>query len=373
MNITDFDYFLPEELIAQYPAGRRDESRLMVIHRDSGAIEHKNFPDVTGYLKQGDLLVLNDTKVMRARLVGKKSTGGRAELLLISRAEAVSPSGGDDKLITPSPFMGEGRRGTHAEHGSGDKRPELWHCMVKPEKGIKAGARFFFADDFFAEAVEKDETGYWIFRLEGEDIKEKIRRHGKIPLPPYIRRDAEEIDKTRYQTIFAKQEGAIAAPTAGLHFTDAILKEIKKKGVSIRFVTLHTGPATFLPVRDMASHKVPAEHYIIGKDVSTEIIKAKQEKRRVVAVGSTVTRALEAAFSKGFENPMSEGETGLFITPGFEFKVVSALITNFHLPKSSLLMMVSAFAGRGLILKAYKEAVEKRYRFFSYGDCMMIE
>lgn len=339
MNITDFDYFLPEELIAQYPVKRRDESRLMVIHRDGGAIEHKNFPDITGCLREGDLLVLNDTKVMPARLVGKKSTGGKVELLLISRVG----------------------------------RPELWRCMVKPEKGIKAGARFFFGDDFFVEAIEKDETGFWIFRLEGEDIKEKIQRHGKIPLPPYIRREAEELDKTRYQTIFAKKEGAIAAPTAGLHFTDVILEEIKKKGVLVCYVTLHTGPATFLPVRDMASHKVPAEHYIIGKDVFAQIIKAKKEKTRVVAVGSTVTRALEAAFLNGFENPILEGEADLFITPGFEFKVVSALITNFHLPKSSLLMMVSAFAGRGLILKAYKEAVDKRYRFFSYGDCMMIE
>lgn len=339
MNITDFDYFLPEELIAQYPLERRDESRLMVIHKDSGNIEHKNFPDIISYLREGDLLVLNDTKVMPARLVGKKSTGGKVELLLISRA------GG----------------------------PELWRSMVKPEKGIKAGARFFFGDDFLAEAIEKDETGFWIFRLEGEDIKEKIRKHGKIPLPPYIRREAEEVDKTRYQTIFAKKEGAIAAPTAGLHFTDVILEEIKKKGVLIRYITLHTGPATFLPVRDMAWHKVPAERYIIGKDVFAEIIKARKERTRVVAVGSTVTRALEAAFLKGFENPTPEGEADLFITPGFEFKVVSALITNFHLPKSSLLMMVSAFAGRGLILKAYKEAVDKRYRFFSYGDCMMIE
>ncbi|MFZ3071805.1 MAG: tRNA preQ1(34) S-adenosylmethionine ribosyltransferase-isomerase QueA [Thermodesulfobacteriota bacterium] len=339
MNPTDFDYFLPEELIAQYPIERRDESRLMVIHRDSGAIEHKNFPDIIGYLREGDLLVLNDTKVMPARLIGKKSTGGKVELLLISMV--------------------------------GDS--DLWRCMVKPEKGIKSRARFFFADGFSAEAIEKDETGYWIFRLDGEDIKEKIQRHGKIPLPPYIRREAEEIDKTRYQTIFAEKEGAIAAPTAGLHFTDAIFEEIKKKGVLIRYVTLHTGPATFLPVRDVASHKVPAEHYIIGKDVSLEIIKAKEEKRRVVAVGSTVTRTLEAAFLKGFENPILEGETDLFITPGFEFKVIDALITNFHLPKSSLLMMVSAFVGKDFILKAYKEAVEKRYRFFSYGDCMMIE
>ncbi|MEK7313484.1 MAG: tRNA preQ1(34) S-adenosylmethionine ribosyltransferase-isomerase QueA, partial [Deltaproteobacteria bacterium] len=361
MNLTDFDYFLPQELIAQYPIERRDESRLMVIHRDSGAIEHKNFPDIIGYLKQGDLLVLNDTKVMCARLIGKKSTGGRAELLLISRVEN-SLSGGDDKFLTPSPIWGEGR-------GEGDlgRDSELWRSMVKPEKGIKAGVKVFFADDFFAEAIEKDETGCWVFRLVGEDIKEKIRKHGKIPLPPYIRRDAEEVDKTRYQTIFAKKEGAIAAPTAGLHFTDAIFEEIKKKGALVCYVTLHTGPATFLPVRDMASHKVPAEHYIIGKDVSAEIIKARKEKRRVVAVGSTVTRTLEAAFLKGFENPVLEGATGLFITPGFQFKVISALITNFHLPKSSLLMMVSAFAGKDLILKAYKEAVEKRYRFFSYG------
>src|SRR3990170_4901197 len=230
MNITDFDYFLPEELIAQYPVERRDESRLMVIHRDSGAIEHKNFPDITGYLKQGDLLVLNDTKVMAARLVGKKSTGGKAELLLISRV-GDSLSSGDDKFITPSPLRGEGRRGTHAEHGSGDKRQELWRSMVKPEKGIKTGAKVFFADDFFAEAIEKDERGFWVFRLVGEDIKEKIQRHGKIPLPPYIRREAEEIDKTRYQTVFAEKEGAIAAPTAGLHFTDAIFEEIKQRGV----------------------------------------------------------------------------------------------------------------------------------------------
>ena len=343
MRAEEFDYFLPDELIAQYPLPRRDASRLMVLRRGSGRLEHRVFTQILEYLEPGDLVVFNDTKVIPARLAGRKVTGGRVELLVV-------------------------RRDTMEREG------EVWRCMVRPSKGIGEGTRVVFGDDFEARALGRCGEGLWRFLLCGKDVGGMISKYGKVPLPPYIRREAVEIDSGRYQTVFARNEGAVAAPTAGLHFTEDILREMEDMGVEIRYLTLHTGPATFLPVRDgeVSEHRVPEEHYMVPEATASAVSAAKKEGRRVVAVGSTVTRTLEACFMDGLGRPRLSGGTDLFIRPGFRFRVVDALVTNFHLPRSSLVMLVAAFAGREAVLAAYREAVRRRYRFFSYGDCMLI-
>lgn len=338
MKIEAFAFDLPEELIAQHPLGDRAASRLMALDRVSGAVSHKVFRAITGLLRPGDVLVLNDTKVVPARLFAKKATGGKVELLLVREA-----------------------------------RQGVWECMLKNSKGLKTGSRLFF-DGGGAACITGGSDGLWQCLFEGVDPWELMEHYGSVPLPPYIRREPSEADRARYQTVFAGPKGAVAAPTAGLHFTEALLDDIRAMGVEVLRLTLHTGPGTFLPVRvdDISAHRMHREYYSISRPVFDAVVRAKAEGRRVIAVGTTTTRALEAAAATGLETPALEGSTDIFIYPGFVFKVIDGLLTNFHLPASTLLMLVCAFAGHEHVMAAYKEAVEKRYRFFSYGDAMFI-
>ncbi len=313
----------------------------MVLERSTGRTFHTEFRRVAEYLREGDLLVVNDTKVFPARLLGTKPSGGRIEALLVERLDS---------------------------NGA-----ELWRCLIKNSKGLKPGSAISFEGGERAGVVEAEEDGFWKVEF-APGFSGRLERTGRTPLPPYIRREAEKEDGIRYQTVYAGRSGAVAAPTAGLHFTERLLEEIKKKGVEVRSLTLHTGPGTFMPVRveNIEAHRMLPERYSIAPEVSEAVRKAKAGKRRVVAVGTTSTRALEAAFRNGFEDPVLEGSTDLFIYPGFEFRVVDALLTNFHLPGSTLIMLVAAFAGRERVLAAYREAVSMNYRFFSYGDAMLI-
>ena len=361
MNLSNFDFNLPDELIAQAPCPERDRSRLMVVDRKSGGIEHRLFFEITDYLKPGDLLVINDTMVIPARLVGKKDTGGKAEVFLLERVSG---------------------------------REDLWECLIGAKR-VKTGLVVTFNDSLRGEVIENLGDGRFRIRFHSDrPFDEVLEEVGQVPLPPYIKRglglgtwDLGQ-DKDRYQTVFAEKKGAVAAPTAGLHFTEGLLKKIKDKGIEIVPITLHVGPGTFLPVKteNIEEHRMLPERYEISHDGAIKINMAKREGRRVVAVGSTATRALEAAATPIHSLPQGEGKgegavwgisagsgkTSIFIYPGYTFKIADALITNFHLPKSTLIMLVSAFAGRELILKAYREAIEKRYRFYSYGDAMMI-
>ncbi len=352
MELKDFDYNLPDGLIASRPLEERASSRLLVLTRTTGVISHKRFTDIPGQLRPGDLLVANDTKVIPARITGVKPTGGRVEVLLVERV-AGKDSGGKDSGV-------EG---------------EAWSCLVKPGKGAD---KILFDHGVEATVVEASTGGLYTLSFEGLGGLSPAERLGAVPLPPYIKRPPDRSDIERYQTVFAVRDGAVAAPTAGLHFTEELLDEIRGSGVEVLFITLHVGPGTFLPVRvdDIESHTIMEESYSISAEVSHSLRKAREEGRRIVAVGTTTVRALEAAALGGggdFEGGGAiSGRTGIFIYPGFGFKVVSALITNFHLPRSTLLMLVCAFAGRDHIMKAYGEAIREKYRFYSYGDAMFI-
>ncbi|MBM3295210.1 MAG: tRNA preQ1(34) S-adenosylmethionine ribosyltransferase-isomerase QueA [Candidatus Aminicenantes bacterium] len=337
MRVQDFDYDLPAELIAQRPLERRDASRMMVVRLSDGAILHRAFRDLPGFFEPGDLLVLNDTKVIPAKAWGRKG-----------------------EAVVEFLFLQE-------------KSPGVWDVLCKPARRVRPGETILFSDDFRAEVVEKGEGGRRTLRFDNPDVLGRLKDVGFAPLPPYIkRRKADsarrEEDLARYQTVFADREGAIAAPTAGLHFTPEMLARLEGRGCRISRLTLHVGLATFQPMRveRLENHNMPAETYMISDQTAAEIGAAKAEGRPVAAVGTTVVRALESAPLR------NTGTTSLFIYPGFEFRVVTRLLTNFHLPRSTLLVLVSAFAGRELILKAYREAVRERYRFFSYGDCMLI-
>ncbi len=335
IKLSDYDYNLPKELIAKYPVEPRDSCRLMVLDRKSRSIRHRIFRDITEYLEEGDLLVLNDTKVIPARLIGKKETGAKIEIFLLR------------------PFC-----------------DNEWEVLIKNIKRLKAGQKVIIGEDFYAELIEKYEEGKARVRLHGEDINALIKKYGHIPLPPYIEREDEEKDKELYQTVFAKKEGAVASPTAGLHFTENLLEKLEKKGVKKAFCTLHVGLGTFRPIQteDITKHKMHEEFYQIPEKTIKMIQETKKRGKKVVAVGTTVVRTLETyALTE-----KKEGFSGIFIYPPYNFKIVDALITNFHLPKSTLILLVSAFAGREFILRAYSEAVKKRYRFFSYGDAMLI-
>jgi len=350
MNINDFGFTLLEELIAQEPCEERDHSRLMVVNREGGMIEQRLFFEIIDYLKPGDLLVINDTRVIPARLVGKKGTGGKAEIFLLER-----------------------------DNGAED----VWESLVG-RKRIRPGVFIQFNDNLKGEVLEKVGDGRFKIRFHTDrDLEEVLEEIGQVPLPPYIRREKDEggrmkdestIDRGRYQTVFADKKGAVAAPTAGLHFTEPLLKKIKAKGIDIASATLHVGPGTFLPVRveNIEDHRMLPERYEIPSASAEMINRAKTEGRRVIAVGSTSMRTLEAGSDEKGIVIAGKGRTSIFIYPGYTFNVVDALITNFHLPKSTLLMLVSAFAGRELIFKAYREAIEQKYRFYSYGDAMMI-
>ncbi|MFH1238914.1 MAG: tRNA preQ1(34) S-adenosylmethionine ribosyltransferase-isomerase QueA [bacterium] len=346
MKPADFNYNLPAGLIAQTPMPTRDKSKLMVLNRDSGQMEHKIFKDIIFYLQENDVLVINDTKVIPARLYGMKEPGGaKIELLLLKKIE----------------------------------EPEIWEALLNPGRRVKIGSKIFFAKELTAEVLAKKPDGKAIVKFSCKgNFRKIIGKIGRMPLPPYIKRPAGEEDKKRYQTVFARKEGAVAAPTAGLHFTPSLLAKIKTRGVKIAPVTLHTGWGTFQPVRveNITEHKMEEEYFQISAESAQLINEAKKKGGRIIAVGTTSVRTLESAAEKiadGWKLKAGSGWTNLFVYPGYKFKLVDALVTNFHLPESTLLMLVSAFAGKELIDKTYQEAIRKKYRFFSYGDAMLIK
>ena len=339
MKVTDFDYDLPKELIAQTPIEKRDESRLMVLDRSKETIEHRKFKDIVEYLKPGDVLVRNNTKVIPARLYGRKETGAHVEFLLLNNIEG-----------------------------------DIWECIVRPGNKLHVGAKVIFGDGVLkAEVLETMEGGTRKVKFSYNGIfNEILDKIGLMPLPPYIHEALKDND--RYQTVYAKYEGSAAAPTAGLHFTEELLQELQEKGIEIANVTLHVGIGTFRPVKEenVEEHKMHTEHFYIKKEDVEKINSAKKEGRRVIAVGTTSCRVLETiADENGFVKETEE-DTGIFIYPGYKFKCLDGLITNFHLPQSTLLMLVSALAGKDYIMRAYKEAVKEKYRFFSFGDAMFI-
>ncbi|MBU4457361.1 MAG: tRNA preQ1(34) S-adenosylmethionine ribosyltransferase-isomerase QueA [Candidatus Omnitrophica bacterium] len=358
MKLTDFDYNLPKELIAQYPSEAREESRLLVLHRETGKIEHRIFRDIVGYFNQGDFLALNNTKVVPARLVGRKQSGGKIEALVLFGEGCPPAVAGEVSLASRR------SRGPLAE-----RVKDECEVLLKPTRGCKIGSKLIFGDGELKAEVSMIENGRRFLRFECNGNFEKLLdKFGKMPLPPYIKREPVDSDRDRYQTVYADKKGAVAAPTAGLHFTKDILSQISRKGVDVDYVTLHVGYGTFKPVKveDITAHKMEEEYFEIDKKV---IEKLKNKKQRTIAVGTTTCRALETVFSE----PLAyHGWTDLFIYPPREFKRVDALLTNFHLPRTTLLMLVSAFCGRELLMKAYEEAIRERYRFYSYGDAMLI-
>ena len=342
MKTSDFFYNLPEELIAQTPIEPRNASRMMVLHKETGKLEHKVFSDLTDMLNENDCLVLNDTRVIPARIFGiKKDTGAVVEFLLVAQ-----------------------------------KENDVWECLCKPGKRAKIGTEFSFGDGkLIGEVVrinEEDGNRFVKFNCEG-NIFAVLDEIGSMPLPPYIREKLK--DKERYQTVYSRELGSAAAPTAGLHFTPEMIDEIKQKGVKIAYVTLHVGLGTFRPVKvdDVTKHNMHSEHYIMPKETADIINETKQNGGRVICVGTTSCRTVESVASRNGCIKSDEGDTSIFIYPGYEFKCMDALITNFHLPESTLIMLVSAFAGFDNIMNAYNTAVAERYRFFSFGDSMFIE
>ena len=341
MKVEEFDFDLPEELIAQTPLEKRDESKMLVLDKKTGKTEHKRFFDLVDMLNKGDVLVLNDTKVMPARLYGiKEETDAAIEVLMLK-----------------------------------DTGNDTWECLAKPAKRVKLDTVITFGDGLLkARCVDIKDEGIRIFKLEYDGILyEILDKLGEMPLPPYIHEKLA--DKDRYQTVYAKNIGSAAAPTAGLHFTEELLNKLKDKGVEIDYVTLHVGLGTFRPVsvENINDHVMHSEFYQMSKETADRLNKAKSEGRRIISVGTTSTRTLETIMSLYGEFKECSGWTNIFIYPGYEFKGIDALITNFHLPKSTLVMLVSALAGRENILNAYKEAIENKYRFFSFGDSMFIK
>lgn len=338
MRTSDFDYHLPPELIAQHPTARRDASRLLVVHRASGLLEDRSFPDIADLIPPGDLLVLNNTKVRHARLLGTRPSGAPAEVLLI--------------------------------HPNADG---TWLAMGKPGSALRPGKRIRFGPDSEVETVAIEPDGERSVRFVGLPAERAIAAYGKLPLPPYITRAADAGDESRYQTVYAEREGSVAAPTAGLHFTPALLDRLRARGVRIAALDLEVGPGTFKPVEteDPSQHPMHPERFEIPAATAAEVLAARARGARVWAVGTTVVRALESAAGDGTLRA-GQFETTLMITPGRPFQVVDRLLTNFHLPRSTLLMLVSAFAGHDLMLRAYRHAVDGRYRFYSYGDAMVI-
>jgi S-adenosylmethionine:tRNA ribosyltransferase-isomerase len=339
LKTSDFNYDLPQELIAQTPVEPRDRSRLLVVNRQSGSLEHRNFYNLPEYLRQGDVLIFNNSRVIRARLFANRlDTGKKVEILLLRRVES-----------------------------------GLWEALTGSKKRIKAGLRMKMEEnpDVEAEVVELKDAGIWLVRFSDESLLPQI---GKVPLPPYIK--AKLDDPERYQTVYASEEGSAAAPTAGLHFTPELLEKIKSMGVNCQFVTLHIGLNTFRPVHveEITGHPIFPEYGVLTADTANEINRAKQEGRRVICVGTTAVRLVEsaAAASHGLSIKPFEGWANEFIYPGYQFKVLDAMVTNFHLPRSTLMMLVSALAGRDIIFKAYNEAIDKKYRFYSFGDAMLI-
>ncbi len=340
MQVSEFNYDLPEELIAQVPIKQRDESRLMVLDRENQTIEHKIFKDIIDYLNPGDCLVRNNTKVIPARIYGKKETGANVEFLLLNNIEG-----------------------------------DIWETIVRPGNKLHSGAKVIFGDGILkAEIVDTMPGGTRKVKFEYKGIfNEILDKIGLMPLPPYIHEELKERD--RYQTVYAKYDGSAAAPTAGLHFTPELLKKIEDKGIKIANVTLHVGIGTFRPVKEekVENHEMHSEHFYIKQEDVDKINSTKKEGKRVIAVGTTSCRVLETIANEDGLVKTTEGDTKIFIYPGYKFKCLDGLITNFHLPQSTLLMLVSALAGKDFILKAYNEAVNEKYRFFSFGDAMFIK
>lgn len=347
MNISEFDYELPEKLIAQMPADKRQNSKMLVLNKQVQTIEHKHFFDIIDYIEPDSILVLNNTKVLPARLYGTKDTGAKIEVFLLEQ-----------------------------------KQDKQWSCLIKPSKRVKPDTIVTISDELKVKPIKRlEDDGEWLVEMIYDgDLFEILHKVGNIPLPPYIERKlkAEELkqfDMERYQTVYAKDEGSVAAPTAGLHFTQEILQKLKEKGVEIAYVTLNVGLGTFRPVKcdNVLDHKMHSETFEITQEAAEKINNAKAQGKKLVAVGTTTVRTLETAFQKYNCIKACKDHSELFIYPPYEFKVVDELITNFHLPKSTLLMLVSALAGKEFIFKAYNEAIQNEYRFFSYGDCMLIK
>jgi len=357
MKLSDFDYDLPKELIAQHPAEKRDESRLLVLHKDTGKIEHRVFRDIIEYLNPGDLLVLNNTKVLPAKFLGRKETGGKIEALVLNAGEG-------------SRVKGE------------------YEVLLKPARGCNIGSKIIFGNGELNAEVTRIENGRRFLKFDcNGNLEKALNKLGQMPLPPYIKRQTNDSDIERYQTVYASKNGAVAAPTAGLHFTKKVLEDISEKRVDVEYVTLHVGYGTFKPVsnENITEHEMEKEYFEIERKVIEDI---RNRDGRLIAVGTTSTRVLEskeiASLVSLARNDVEsghceakpkqsyEGWTDLFIYPGYEFKVVGALLTNFHLPKTTLLMLVAAFCGRELLFKTYQEAIREKYRFYSYGDAMLI-
>jgi S-adenosylmethionine:tRNA ribosyltransferase-isomerase len=342
MLLSDFEFDLPNDLIAQTPLEKRDNSRMLVVNRAEQTYSDAGFSEFPKFLGASDVLVLNNTKVFPARLAGATETGAKIELFLVKQGEN-----------------------------------NVWETLARPARRLKIGKKIVFDRDLAAEVIEKSETGRVFVRFETDgDFESILDRVGKTPLPPYIKRDGETAtaDRERYQTVFAKQRGAVAAPTAGLHFTPEILDEIANRGVIITEITLHVGYGTFEPVRvsDLSEHKVLPENYEISPETVEILNRARAETRRIIAVGTTTTRALESAFAQNRKFTAGKSTAELTITPKYEFQVINGLLTNFHLPQSSLLVLVSTFGGYNLIMNSYRHAVAEKYRFYSYGDCMLV-
>ncbi|MFM1914638.1 MAG: hypothetical protein RLZZ531_307 [Bacteroidota bacterium] len=348
MKLSEFDFDLPEELIANYPSENRDESRLMVVHRSTGQIEHKLFKDVLDYFSEGDVMIMNNTRVFPARMYGnKEKTGAKIEVFLLREL---------------------------------NRESLLWDVLVDPARKIRIGNKLYFGEDdsLVAEVIDnttsRGRTLRFLFDGPYEDFKAKITELGETPLPKYIKRDVEPEDEERYQTIFAKVEGAVAAPTAGLHFSRQLLKRLELKGINFAEVTLHVGLGTFrsVEVEDLTKHKMDSEQVIVSEAAADMVNNAKRTKHRVCAIGTTAMRSIETSVStEGYLKPF-DGWTNKFIFPPYEFSIADCLITNFHTPLSTLLMMISAFAGHELMMQAYQEAIREKYRFYSYGDAMLI-
>ncbi|MFO7557452.1 MAG: tRNA preQ1(34) S-adenosylmethionine ribosyltransferase-isomerase QueA [Desulfobacterales bacterium] len=350
-QLSDYDFTLSEEFIAQEPLRQRDQSRLLVLDRDSGSIAHRSFFEVTGLLSSRDLLVVNNTRVVPGRLVGQKETGGKVELLILDY------TGGLERL---------------EENGNFE-----CSCLIRASKYLKTGTLLFFTPELKARITGFGDGIYQARFILEKDFQQTLDRIGNVPLPPYIKRKNNEPpcdDRIAYQTVYAEEKGAIAAPTAGLHFSRELLQKIGSKGIPIVEITLHVGYGTFLPIRaaDIREHKMHSERYVISKKAAEAINRKKMEGGRIIAVGTTSVRTLEYAADEAGIVKHGTGNCDLFIYPGYRFRIVDSMITNFHLPKSTLLMLVSAFAGRKNILAAYQEAIRENYRFYSYGDAMFI-
>ena len=343
MLVKEFDYHLPAELIARYPVPQRDASRLLLLNRASKQIAEDLFRNISAHLAAGDLLVMNDTRVMPARLFGNKESGGKVEIFLVRRSEDAA---------------------------------ERWLCLLRASKKFRAGQVVHLAGNMKATVCGRSDGEAWLVEFAGsEPFDVWLEREGHIPLPPYLQREDDVADRERYQTVFSRTPGAVAAPTAGLHFTRELLGELEAKGIEIAYLTLHTGLGTFQPVRveHVEEHRIHTERYSIPAATTEAIRSAKARGSRVIAVGTTTTRTLEYAADQDGNVAPGSGEADIYIYPGYRFKVVDALITNFHLPESTLLMLVSAFAGHEYTLAAYREAVARGFRFYSYGDAMLIE